>query len=101
MLGTKLSSEIRYILRSAVNLAEAAVSLSKSVTGFAGDRFITCLLAILECGRTNWSCRRGPPLAALLPGRDGSSYFALRDARSPSAARDRRGTELLHAPRVT
>jgi serine phosphatase RsbU (regulator of sigma subunit) len=48
LLGTKLSSEVRYILRSAANLAEAAVSLSRSVTGFAGDRFITCLLAILD-----------------------------------------------------
>ena len=48
MLGTKLSSEVRYILRSAANLAEAAASLSRSVAGFAGDRFVTCLLAILD-----------------------------------------------------
>ena len=48
LLGTKLSSEVRYILRSAANLAEAAASLSRSVARFAGDRFVTCLLAILD-----------------------------------------------------
>jgi pSer/pThr/pTyr-binding forkhead associated (FHA) protein len=50
LLSSKLSSEVRYILRSAVNLAEAAACLSQSVTGFAGGRFITCLLAILDVG---------------------------------------------------